>query len=329
MDTSLEAPTRAASGSELGASSASLLGHLHSLGDETRLRLMALLTQSEFTVSELIAVVQLPQSSVSRHLKVLADDGWLDVRVDGTSRHYRMASTLPAGAGELWRVVQPGLAHAPWRTADQERARAVLADRRARAQEFFSRSAHQWDELRAELFGARSEIAALFGLLEPSWTVADLGGGTGVFAERVAPFVARVDVVDRSPEMLKAARGRLADRSNVAFHQGDLEALPLRAGSADLAVLLLVLHYVPEPPRVFAEAHRILKPGGRLLIVDMREHGREDYRHAMGHLWTGFSQEQLDPWLGEAGFTRYEHRGLAPEAAATGPLLFVGTATRP
>ena len=305
-----------------------VLARLGALADENRLRLLALLDKSEFTVSELTAVVQLPQSTVSRHLKVLADDGWIRWRQDGTSRHYRLSTSLGPEAVDLWRVVRGMLAESPWLPEDEERARSVLAERRARAQEFFSGAAASWDALRSELFGTRSELAALFGLLGPDWTVGDLGTGTGAFAEMVAPFVGRVIAIDRSAEMLSAAKSRLADHDNVEIRSGELEALPVESGSLDLAVLLLVLHYVVEPRQVLEEAFRSLAPGGRLVIVDMREHAREEYRQTMGHLWTGFDGEQLSEWARESGFETYRHRGLAPAPGASGPLLFVGTARK-
>ncbi len=300
---------------------------LSALSDESRLRVLALLDAHELSVSELTSVVQLPQSTVSRHLKVLSDDGWIRWRQDGTSRYYRM----PAGEGEmheLWRVVLGMLRDAPWLDDDAERARSVLAARRGRAQEFFSEAAEDWDRLREELFGAGAELSALFGLLDPRWTVGDLGSGTGAFTETVAPFVERVIAVDRSPEMLAHSRSRLADLANVDIRQGELEALPVDEDALDLAVLLLVLHYVVEPVRALAEAHRTLRPGGRLLVVDMREHAREEYRHTMGHLWTGFGEPEMKAWVTDAGYRDYWQRGLAPDTDATGPLLFVGTAVK-
>ena len=175
--------------------STEVVAHLGALTDENRLRILALLDQNEFTVNDLTAVLQLPQSTVSRHLKVLADDAWIRWRQDGTSRHYRMARSMDGEAAQLWAVVRGMLDGAPWLAEDGERARRVLARRRQRSEEFFSGAAQDWDALRAEMFGPRTELMTLFGLLDPAWTVADLGSGTGALAEMIAPFVANVVAV--------------------------------------------------------------------------------------------------------------------------------------
>lgn len=305
-----------------------LIGRLASLGDENRLRILVLLDRHELTVSELTAVLQLPQSTVSRHLKVLSEDGWIVSRQDGTSRHYRMSPSLDEEARELWAVSKRSLAGAPLIDEDAERAAVVLEERRRRSEAFFSETASRWDEVRSELFGRVGEFSALLGLLDPKWCVADLGAGTGALTGLIAPFVGRVVAIDRSPEMLEAARARLGDVPNVEVRAGDLEALPVEDGAFEVAMLVLVLHYVVDPGRALAEARRALKPGGRLVIVDMREHGREEYRQTMGHLWPGFGEEQMREWIDAAGFAGYRHAPLTPDPEAAGPLLFVGTATR-
>lgn len=305
-----------------------LIDRLASLGDENRLRLLMLLDRHEFTVTELTSVAQLPQSTVSRHLKVLSGDGWIRSRQDGTSRFYRMSTELDPDAAELWAVSRRALRGAPWEAEDAERARVVLAERRSRSEEFFSESASRWDEVRTDLFGGSADMSALFGLLEPDWVVGDLGAGTGALTEKVAPFVSRVIAIDRSPEMLDAARTRFTSVANAEVHEGELESLPVETGTFDLALMVLVLHYVVDPQRVLDEAHRSLKPGGRLVVVDMRRHGRDEYRQTMGHLWPGFGKKQMNDWADAAGFARYRHAGLQPDPEAAGPLLFVGTATK-
>ncbi|WP_419949771.1 ArsR/SmtB family transcription factor [Candidatus Palauibacter sp.] len=305
-----------------------LLSRFESLGDENRLRILTLLDRNEFTVSELVSVLQLPQSTVSRHLRVLADDGWVRRRSEGKTRFYRMESALESGALELWRVTAGTLAGARWAADDAERAQSVLAERRERAVAFFSESAAEWDALRDDLYGSDARFAALFGLLDPEWVVGDLGAGTGTLTDMIAPFVKWVVAVDRSPEMLAAAAVRLGERDNVDIREGELESLPVDAGELDLAVLMLVLHFAVEPRRVLAEAARALAPGGRLLILDMRAHDREEYRETMGHLWLGFTEDQMREWTRLAGFEAYRHIPIAPEPEASGPALFAATARK-
>ena len=305
---------------------------LSSLSDATRGRLLHVLERHELTVSELVAVVQLPQSTVSRHLRILADEGWVASRAEGTSRYYRLAGELDPGAGRLWAVVRESLTESVEAGQDEERALDVLARRRTRSQEFFSTAAGQWDSVRAELFGARPELPALLALLDPAWVVGDLGCGTGQLAETVAPYVRRVVAVDESADMLAAARSRLAvaeerTGSRIELRRGRLEALPVEDGALDVAVLSLVLHYVPRPERALAEARRVLRPGGRVLVVDMAAHGRAEYRERMGHLWQGFDEAELGGWLEDAGFEAARHRQLPADPEARGPLLFVATAT--
>lgn len=306
-----------------------LLEHLGALADDTRSRLLLLLDRQELAVSELCAVLQLPQSTVSRHLKVLADGGWVVARAEGPSRRYSMAPGLEPGAKRLWHLVRSQLATEPAAAQDAERLQSVLAARRTQSQEFFASSAGQWDALRAELFGVRAELAALPALLDENWIVGDLGAGTGQLAATLAPFVRRVIAVDQSRAMLAAARQRVRQHENVELRAGDLESLPIDDAELDAAVLALVLPYVVEPERVLAEAARVLKPGGRLLVVDMAPHAREEYRQTMGHLWQGFSAEQVAAWFAQAGLEGARYRMLPPDPRAKGPALFGATARRP
>lgn len=306
-----------------------LYARLAALGDPTRVRLLLVLDRHALSVGELCTVLQLPQSTVSRHLKVLADDGWLTARADGTSRQYRVPDDLDSGARRLWRVVREQASDGETPQLDAARAAQVLAERRAKSQEFFSSAAGQWDALRTELFGRRQDLQAMLGLLDPSWRVADLGCGTGELSALVAPFVHEVVAVDASRQMLAAAKRRLADVANVTLHVGELEALPIEDGELDAAVVFLVLHYVVEPVRAFREVARTLRPGGTLLVVDMVPHEREELRVQMGHVWPGFHPEQLDTWYQEAGLTVGRTVTLPIDPAAKGPLLFSSRTTKP
>ena len=312
------------------ASAPAILDHLSALSDPTRSRLLLLLDRHELTVSELCGILQLPQSTVSRHLKALADAGWIGARAEGTSNLYTLSrEALDAAARRLWLLVREQVAPTPAATQDQRRLQTTLAARRSKSQEFFASSAGQWDRLRDELFGDRFHLAALAAFAEDSWTIGDLGSGTGRASEAIAPFVARVIAVDASAAMLQAAKKRLQPFDNVDLRRGDLEALPIDDGLLDAATLMLVLHHVTEPARALAEVARVLKPGGRLILVDMLPHDREHYRQQMGHVWMGFSEEQIQRMLAGSGFTDTRVVVLAADAKVKGPGLFVATSIKP
>jgi SAM-dependent methyltransferase len=298
-----------------------VLDRLSSLADETRARILLLLDGSEMTVSELCQVLQLPQSTVSRNLSILTREGWLSARSEGTSRHYRLTRDLDESAGRLWAAVREDFADSDGVRSDRARARSVLETRAERSRAFFSSEAGRWDSLREDLFGRRAELQLLPGLLEGTEVVGDLGCGTGQLARLLAPFAGRVVGVDRSAEMLELARERLAAASNVELREGELEALPLDDGTLDVAILSLVLHYTADPGRVLTEARRVLRPGGRLLVLDMERHSRAAFREEMGHLWLGFTPEELSEWLLEAGFQDVRVASPPADTDASGPLL--------
>jgi ubiquinone/menaquinone biosynthesis C-methylase UbiE len=170
---------------------------------------------------------------------------------------------------------------------------------------------------------------ALAGLLDERWVVGDLACGTGQISAAVAGFVHRVVAVDRSRAMLKAARQRLGSLANVDIRQGELEALPVDDRELDAAAICLALHHVSEPRAAVAEAARTLRPGGRLLVIDMLEHDRREYQQEMGHVWLGFAPTQIAGWLGAAGFEAVRVQPLPPAPQAAGPALFAATGRRP
>ncbi|MGE5246290.1 MAG: ArsR/SmtB family transcription factor [Betaproteobacteria bacterium] len=306
-----------------------ILDHLSALADTTRSRILPLLEHHELTVGEICAVLQLPQSTVSRHLKALVDSGWIAARAEGTSHLYAMTrEDLDPSARRLWQLVREQVGSTTAAAEDQRRLQAALAARRSRSQEFFSSSAGQWDRVRDELFGDRFHLAALAAIADRSWVAGDLGCGTGSVTAALAPFVSRVVAVDGSAAMLQAARKRLRGFDNVDLRRGELEALPIDDARLDLAAFVLVLHHVPEPEHALSEAARVLKAGGRILIVDMLPHDREGYRQQMGHVWLGFSTEHIHRLLGESGFGDIRVVALPPDPRAKGPGLFVCTARK-
>src|SRR3954463_14659300 len=178
-----------------------ILDHLSALSDGTRSRILLLLDRHELTVSELCGIVQLPQSTVSRHLKALADSDWVASRAEGTSNVYTMTRELDSSARRLWLLVREQVGSSPAAAQDQRRLQAVLAERRTKSQEFFSSSAGQWDRVRDDLFGDRFHLAALPAFADPEWIVGDLGSGTGQLTAAIAPFVRHVIAVDASAAM--------------------------------------------------------------------------------------------------------------------------------
>jgi len=299
------------------------------LSDVIRVRMLAVLEGRELTVSELCDVVQLPQSTVSRHLKILSDGDWVSSRPDGTSRLYTLQlDDLEASAKRLWQVVREQISSSATAAQDDRRLKQVLARRRTQSEAFFSSAGGQWDRLREELFGATSHLKALGALIDPDAVVGDLGCGTGTVSEWLSLFCEKIIAVDASREMLQAARENLSGRKRVQLRQGSLEKLPIENGELDIGLLMLVLHHLPEPKRVLAEAARALKPGGQLLILDMLPHEHEEYRQTMGHVWLGFSEKQMTGWLHAAGFKEVRWHTMFPESKAKGPSLFVATARR-
>ena len=305
------------------ARSAVVFDRLGTLADVTRGRILLLLEGTELTVGELCSVLQLPQSTVSRHLKILSDEGWIAARDSGASRFYTMRpSRLDHAAKRLWQVVREQMASSAAAQQDARRRESVLGQRRVKMHTFFTGAAATWDRMRAELIGARTDLLALLDLLDENWTVGDLGCGTGHISEALAPVVKRVIAVDESGAMLGAARKRLADFGNVDVRSGSVESLPIDDGELDVALVFMVTHFLLEPVKVLSEVRRVLAPGGRLVILDLTAHEREEYSLQMGHVWQGISEEQIRFWVTEAGLSIVRYRVLPVDPKAKGPAVF-------
>ncbi len=308
---------------------AALFGWMEGLADATRLRLLRVLERQELGVVELCQVLKLPQSTVSRHLKVLADQGWLENRRHGTSSLYRMSASIDPTARRLWRLALEQTEGWATLRQDELRLESRLRARREETQSFFSGAAADWDRMRTELYGDRFDREAILGLLPADWTVADLGCGTGELTASLALNVRRVIGVDQSAAMLRAARRRTEGFSNVELHRSALERLPVEDGTCDAALLVLVLTYVAEVPAVLLEAARILKPGGQLALLDLVRHDDEELCRRMGQACLGFEPAALGVRLADAGLTPSGIRPLPPAPGAGGPLLFFARAEKP
>ncbi|MEE2906625.1 MAG: metalloregulator ArsR/SmtB family transcription factor [Planctomycetota bacterium] len=298
-----------------------LLQWIEPLNDLARLRILRILDSHELGVGELASVLQLPQSTVSRHLKRLLDAGWIVRRSVGTAAMYRLATiSLDQAASTLWELAVGALRDMPVCTEDDQRAQEVIARRRVDTRSFFGDLGSEWADLRQRLFGETLNMRPLLALLDPSWIVADLGCGTGQTTAELARWVQRVEAVDREEAMLEATRKRLEGMDNVGVHRADIGNLPFEDDSVDAAVLSLILHHLESPAEALGEAGRITS--GPILIVDMMGHDRASYRDTMGHLHLGFSEDEMASIASQAGLTLQGYVPMPPDPSASGPPLF-------
>ena len=279
-------------------------GLLRLLGDETRLRLLRLLAREALNVSELTGILSLAQSGVSRHLGLLRDAGLVVEQRTGTFTWYRLAPDFGSPSGEhaaLWAwLLEEFNRSTPATRADDARLEEV---RRVRKENF---DEHGGGEERRQLVPGRSWAAwaRALGLLLPRADVADLGCGEGYLTLEAAHWARRVIAVDQSAEVLARARELAARRKlkNITWKRGQLDKLPIDSASIDVALLSQALHHVESPPRALAEARRILKPGGRVLVLDLREHQETWVRSKLGDRWLGFDDQGLHDLIAGAGF---------------------------
>ncbi|HET9511871.1 MAG TPA: metalloregulator ArsR/SmtB family transcription factor [Sphingomonas sp.] len=273
------------------------------LADATRLRILSLVRTMELSVGELAQVLGQSQPRVSRHVKILGDAGLTQRRKEGSwvfvalGDAVRVAPVL--AALDAWGATETD----HWRIADSARLAAVRADRAAAAATWFEDHAGEWDAIRSLHVAEEQVEAAIDTVLGPAplGRIVDIGTGTGRMLELFAPRATRALGIDRSSEMLRLARGKLAEQANAELRQADLYALPLDDGDSDVAILHHVLHFAEAPGAAIAEAARVLDVGGRLLIVDFDAHDREDLRTRDAHVRLGFSDDQMLGWFAAAG----------------------------
>jgi ubiquinone/menaquinone biosynthesis C-methylase UbiE/DNA-binding transcriptional ArsR family regulator len=281
-----------------------LLAGLRAAAEATRLRLLALCAESELTVSELTEILGQSQPRVSRHLKLLCDAGLLDRFREGSWVFYRLAQQARAAtlAQLLVDLVPPGDATL---ALDRERLAAIKRQREEQAGAYFRANAAQWDRIRS-LYVEEREVEAALSALLPAGSIRDLldiGTGTGRMLEVFAPQVERAVGVDLSREMLAVARVNLerAHLRNCSIRQADMYQLPLATASFDAVVIHQVLHYAERPAAVIAEATRVLRPEGRLVIVDFAPHALEFLRGEHAHRRLGFADAEVTAWCAAAG----------------------------
>lgn len=282
---------------------------LRAAAEPTRLRLLALAAGGQFCVTEFAEILAQSQPRLSRHLRLLGEAGLLDRAREGANTWFTLPPAATPG-GALARVL---LARIPEEdamlVADRRQAARVLAERARVASESFQRSGADWDEMRALALPAEAvEDALLRALPEKVGHLLDIGTGTGALLERVAPLVAAALGVDASRSMLALARTRLAKPGlgHCSVRQGDMYRLPLPDAVFDVVVMQMVLHYAEDLDAALAEAARVLRAGGRLIVVDLAQHDDQASVRRLAHRWNGFPDGEMVHLLAKAGLAIHE-----------------------
>ncbi|HRK23495.1 MAG TPA: metalloregulator ArsR/SmtB family transcription factor [Beijerinckiaceae bacterium] len=288
---------------------------LEAAGEPTRLRILALVSQAELTVTELMAILGQSQPRVSRHLKLLVEAGLVERHKEGAWAFFRRSDAASAAmlAGEILRWIDPGDVTV---AEDRRRLAAVRSERARQAAQYFAQHAEDWGRIRAMHVPESRVEAAILDILGDIRIEAmlDIGTGTGRMLEILAPRARRAVGLDVSPAMLAVARANLerAGIGNVQLRQGDAYALAPGEGGFNLIVIHQVLHFLDDPVRAVREAARLLAPGGRLLIADLAPHADERLRSQFNHRRLGFAPEEIASVLRDAGLEAIRVRALKP-----------------
>ncbi|MBB3808667.1 ArsR/SmtB family transcription factor [Pseudochelatococcus contaminans] len=300
-----------------------MLTTLKAAGEETRLRILALLTEGELNVSDLTDILAQSQPRISRHLRLLTEAGLIERQREGAWAFFRLADHS-AGAVAVRDLVSRLDVQDTQLQADRERLQAVRRARADAAQAHFSLVAGHWDAMRSLHVPEEAVEGAIHEALASLRfnAVLDLGTGTGRMLQLIAAQAERAVGVDANHGMLAVARANLerAGLSQVQLRQGDIHALPVERNAFDLVVIHQVLHYLDDPARAIREATAALAPGGRLLIVDFAAHELEFLREKHAHRRLGFTYEQMTGWLEDAGLDVVSHRDLTPPNPAADQL---------
>jgi ubiquinone/menaquinone biosynthesis C-methylase UbiE len=302
------------------------------LSDPTRVRILTLLAREELAVQELMDVLGMAQSRVSRHLAILRDAGLLRDRRDGTYVFYRFVPPREQAWQRAWDLVVGALSDDPTSDRDAAALSRVLEARAARTRSFFDAVGPEWDALRKVFNDDALRARAVARLVDPDQCVVDVGTGTGILAGELRRLGPRVIAVDHSARMLEAARARLAARGieGVELRRGEASALPLADGEVDAALAHMVLHYLPSPAEAIREMARVVAPGGSVVTVDFVSHEHEWMRHELGVMWLGFDAAEVRSWFGDAGLGSLhyeEYEGLSSSRDL--PATFIASARKP
>ena len=296
---------------------------LKAAGEETRLRVLALLAEAELTVSDLTDILRQSQPRISRHLKLLVEAGLVERFREGTWAFFRLAEH--GGGADVARALIERLNPGDQTIArDRERLSSVRQARAAAAQAYFRAHAAEWDRIRKLHVADEAVEDAIRAALsdKPFRSLLDLGTGTGRMLEMFGPDIERGLGLDLSLDMLLLARDRLerAGLRNCSVRQGDIYDLPLANDSFDVVILHQVLHFLDDGARAIREAARVLRPGGRLLVVDFAPHEQEFLREQFAHRRLGFAPDTVMQWITASGLDPVMHKSLAPEPGPEGKI---------
>ena len=290
------------------------LKSLRALSDRTRLRIVALLEREELSVNELQEITRLGQSRISTHLGLLQDAGLLSSRREGKRTFYKQDPEADPTAREFIALAVRGARELSEYAADQINLKRVVARRNEQAQVYFNQIAGQFDRSYGPGRSWQAFGQMLLRVLPPL-VIADLGSGEGLLSELLARRAKRVIAVDNSERIVEfgAQKARKTGLKNLEFRLGDVEAPPIEPQSVDLVVLSQALHHAEHPDRAIAAAHRLLRPGGQVMILDLLAHKFERAVELYGDRWLGFAESDLHRWMEEAGFRKIDISVVARE----------------
>lgn len=311
---------------------AAIIKSLRLLADSTRLRLLLLLEQAELTVAEIQEILNMGQSRISTHLAQLKSAGLVRDRRAGKHIYYGAAPADGADGpsrARLQEIVAASAAEIPESATDRVALCLVLRKRDDRAREYFNRLAGKFGRSYCPGRSWQGLAHMLLGLLPPM-VIADLGAGEGTLSQLLARTAERVIAVDNSEKMVEfgANLAREHGFKNLEYRLGDIQSPPIAAGSVDLAIFSQALHHASQPGRAIAAAHAILKPGGRVVILDLLSHGFEQARELYANLWLGFSELELHQLLNQNGFTVGDVSIVSREEEAPHLQTVLATGTR-
>lgn len=300
-----------------------MLEVLKILADTTRLRILRILRQGDFTVQDLMQALQMGQSRISRHLILMSEAGLLKVEKQGTWRYYRLAPES-SFFQKIWPVIEAHLDELAMREQDTDGILTIMAERRKRSQEFFDRHARDWDAMHNALLNLPDYQADLLELLPEGGLFVEIGIGSGLLLSLLIEKADRVVGLDQSPAMVTLAREtvqnhHLSERVDVRL--AEMNHLPLADASVRAVIMNQVLHHAEQPVDVLREVRRVLAVDGLLLLADLTRHEHDWVRERLADQWLGFKRQELEDWLAEAGMQICTYRELGDSGSYHGVLL--------